>query len=80
MGATTSDVMYYFRQLAGVESMPIAKVIPGKGKIYTAKTGAGARITLRDFSTSSQQTGASWTIDVMDKSINGGRMVEIKFK
>ncbi|HHQ2546026.1 TPA: hypothetical protein ACSPK5_005272, partial [Pseudomonas aeruginosa] len=80
MGATTSDVMSYFRQLAGVENMPVAKVIPGKGTIYTAKTDAGARITLRDFSTSSQQTGASWTIDVMDKSINGGRMVEIKFK
>ncbi|HCF2476949.1 MULTISPECIES: hypothetical protein [Pseudomonas aeruginosa group] len=80
MGATTSDVMSYFRQLAGVENMPAAKVIPGKGAIYTAKTDAGARITLRDFSTSSQQTGASWTIDVMDKSINGGRMVEIKFK
>ncbi|PKM25676.1 MAG: hypothetical protein CVV09_09490 [Gammaproteobacteria bacterium HGW-Gammaproteobacteria-13] len=80
IGATTSDVMSYFRQLAGVENMPVAKVIPGKGAIYTAKTDAGARITLRDFSTSSQQTGASWTIDVMDKSINGGRMVEIKFK
>lgn len=80
MGATTSDVMSYFRQLAGVENMPVAKVIPGKGTIYTAKTDAGARITLRDFSMSSQQTGASWTIDVMDKSINGGRMVEIKFK
>ena len=22
----------------------------------------------------------TWTIDVLDKSINGGRMVEIKFK
>jgi filamentous hemagglutinin len=79
-GATTSDVMSYFKQLAGVESMPVAKVVPGKGTIYTATTEGGSKITLRDFSRSSQQTGASWTIDVMDKVINGGRTVEIKFK
>ncbi|MCF3987949.1 hypothetical protein L2D75_32030, partial [Pseudomonas aeruginosa] len=29
MGATTSDVMSYFRQLAGVENMPVAKSIKG---------------------------------------------------
>ncbi|KAF1003832.1 MAG: 16S rRNA endonuclease CdiA [Pseudomonas sp.] len=79
-GATTSDVMSYFKQLAGVENMPVAKVVPGKGTIYTATTEGGSKITLRDFSRSSQQTGASWTIDVMDKVINGGRTVEIKFK
>jgi filamentous hemagglutinin len=79
IGATTSDVMYYFRQLSGVEDMTAARWIPGKGTIYTATSEAGAKITLRDFSMSSQQTGASWTTDVMDKSINGGE-VEIKFK
>ncbi|NGT16182.1 hypothetical protein [Achromobacter insolitus] len=79
-GATTSDVMSYFKQLAGVESMPVARIVPGKGTIYIIKTESGSKITLRDFSTSSQQTGANWTIDVMDKAINGGRTVEIKFK
>ncbi|MCX3378123.1 MULTISPECIES: hypothetical protein [Pseudomonas aeruginosa group] len=37
MGATTSDVMSYFRQLAGVENMPAAKVIPGKGQYIQPK-------------------------------------------
>lgn len=60
--------------------MPVAIVVPGKGVIYTAKTGVGPRIFLRDFSTSSQQTGASWTIDVMDRSTNGVRTVRVNFK
>lgn len=83
-GATDADVMTYFKQLAGLESMPSAKVVPGKGTVYlikvTAGPSAGSTVTLRDFSTSAQQTGAKWTIDLMTPSINGGRRVEVKFK
>ncbi|PVZ84730.1 hypothetical protein C9426_22335 [Serratia sp. S1B] len=83
-GATDADVMSYFKQITGSESMPPAKVIPGKGTVYSVKItegpNAGSTFTLRDFSTSAQQTGANWTIDLMTPSINGGRRVEVKFK
>lgn len=79
-GATTSDVMGYFKKLAGIEEMPAAKVVAGKGEVFPASTESGAKITLRNFSTSAQQSGASWTIDVIDSSINSGRRVEIKCK
>ncbi|MGO4797048.1 VENN motif pre-toxin domain-containing protein, partial [Serratia quinivorans] len=83
-GANDADVMTYFKQLSGSENMPSAKVVPGKGTVYSIKVtegpSAGSTLTLRDFSTSAQQTGAKWTIDLMTPSINGGRRVEIKFK
>ena len=83
-GATDADVMTYFKQLAGAENMPSAKVVPGKGTVYSIKVtegpSAGSTLTLRDFSTSAQQTGAKWTIDLTTPSINGGRRVEVKFK
>jgi hypothetical protein len=83
-GATTDDVMKYFRQLAGTEDMPQVKVIPGQGDLYNVKVtsgpNAGSSVTLRQFSTSAGESGATWTIDVTTPSINGGRRVEIKFK
>ncbi|WP_416340013.1 DUF6862 domain-containing protein [Pantoea piersonii] len=83
-GATDADVITYFKQLTGSEKMPETKVIPGKGEIYSVKVtegpNAGSTITLRNFSTSAQQTGAKWTIDLMTPSINNGRRVEVKFK
>jgi hypothetical protein len=83
-GATDADVMTYFKQLAGSEKMPEAKVIQGKGEVYSVKVtegpNAGSTLTLRNFSTSAQQTGAKWTIDLMTPSINNGRRVEVKFK
>lgn len=83
-GATDADVMTYFKQLTGSENMPSVKVVPGKGNLYSVKItegpSAGSTVTLRDFSTSAQQTGAKWTIDLMTPSINGRRRVEVKFK
>lgn len=83
-GATDADVMTYFKQLAGSEKMPEAKIVSGKGEVYSVKVtegpNAGSTITLRNFSTSAQQTGAKWTIDLMTPSINNGRRVEVKFK
>lgn len=83
-GTTTSDVMSYFRQLIGAEIMPVVKSIPGKGDVYAATinsgVNAGSKITLRDFSKSTQQSGAAWTIDVINPSISAGKRIEIKFK
>lgn len=83
-GATDADVITYFKQLTRTEKMPPVKVVPGKGNVYSVKIiegpSAGSTITLRDFSTSAQQTGAKWTIDLTTPSINGGRRVEVKFK
>lgn len=79
-GATTSDVTSYFKKLAGIEEMPPARVVNGKGEVFAVTSESGAKFTLRNFSNSSQSTGASWTIDVIDASINAGRRVEIKFK
>jgi len=83
-GATTSDVMGFFRRLAGVEDMPSAAMVPGKGIVYSVKItsgpNAGSAISLRNFSTSAEQTGAVWTIDVKNPAINNGRFVELKFK
>lgn len=83
-GATTSDVMKYFKQLTESDSMPTVKSIPGKGDVYAAKItsgeNAGSKITLRNFSDSAQQSGATWTIDVINPSINADKRIEIKFK
>ncbi|WP_432783780.1 filamentous hemagglutinin N-terminal domain-containing protein [Pseudomonas corrugata] len=83
-GTTELDVMNYFKQLAGVKAMPDVKSIPGKGDVYavTISSGVnvGSKITLRNFSSSAQQSGAAWTIDVINPLINSGKRVEIKFK
>ncbi|WP_179854676.1 RHS repeat-associated core domain-containing protein, partial [Gilliamella sp. Nev5-1] len=55
-GASEADVMAYFKRLSGVDTMPTAKIIPGKGTIYSIKItegpNAGSNITLRNFSES----------------------------
>ncbi|EFN4921216.1 hemagglutinin, partial [Escherichia coli] len=40
---------------------PLKEVRPG---IYTAKLDNGTSITLRNLSSSQEQTGARWTIDI----------------
>lgn len=79
-GASTADVMAYFQTLGGINAMPAARTIPGKGQLYVVTTPGGATLRLRDFSSSSEATGAKWTIDIVHSSINGGRAVEMKFK
>ncbi|EEV6139338.1 hypothetical protein GP938_25645 [Escherichia coli] len=56
---TEKQIHNYAQQLAG--DTPLKEVRPG---IYTAKLENGTSITLRDVSTSQQQTGARWTIDI----------------
>lgn len=83
-GASDSDVMAYFKQLAGIDAMPTAKIIPGKGTVYSVKVteglNAGSSVTLRDFSNSTSQTNAKWTIDIQNMNINKGNRVEVKFQ
>ena len=56
---TDKQIHNYAQQLAG--DTLLKEVRPG---IYTAKLENGTSITLRDVSTSQQQTGARWTIDI----------------
>ena len=83
-GASEADVMAYFKQLSGVDAMPTAKIIPGKGTVYSVKVtegpNAGSNITLRSFSDSATQTKAKWTIDIKNPGINKGNRVEMKFQ
>lgn len=83
-GASEADVKTYFQQISGAEVLPAAKAIPGKGTLYSVKVtsgaNAGSTMTLRDFSNSTEQTGAKWTIDVITPSINKGKKVEMKFQ
>ncbi|MFK8259578.1 hypothetical protein ACFL9S_17545 [Erwinia sp. AnSW2-5] len=83
-GATEADVMAYFRRLAGVEIMPAAKIIPGKGTVYSVKVSegpdAGSRVTLRDFTDSAEKTKVKWIIDIKKTKDDKGNGVEIKFQ
>ncbi|WP_081302269.1 RHS repeat-associated core domain-containing protein [Gilliamella sp. Nev3-1] len=87
-GASEADVMAYFKRLSGVDTMPTAKIIPGKGTIYSIKItegpNAGSNITLRNFSESVAQTKAKWTIDIKNPSINirkqSGDEISMNFK
>jgi hypothetical protein len=77
-GATDSEVQNYFLELTGASQLPTARVIQGKGAIYVVSSPQG-NFTLRDFSTSSGQTGSAWTID-LPKGVAGTTYnPEIKF-
>ncbi|WP_217483982.1 hemagglutinin repeat-containing protein [Achromobacter pulmonis] len=52
-GATDAQVKQYFIDLSGVSEIPVARIIPGRGRIYVVKTPKG-NFTLRDFGTSSE--------------------------
>ncbi|EHK8964583.1 hypothetical protein [Escherichia coli] len=56
---TDKQIHNYAQQLAG--DTPLKEVRPG---IYTAKLDNGTSITLRNLSSSQEQTGARWTIDI----------------
>ncbi|RKE24464.1 hypothetical protein B0G76_8352 [Paraburkholderia sp. BL23I1N1] len=77
-GATDAQVQQYFMELTGSPELPAAQAIPGKGTIYVVKTPSG-NFTLRDFSSSSGQTGSAWTIDVPKGAVGTTYNPEIKF-
>ena len=77
---TDKQIHNYAQQLAG--DTPLKEVRPG---IYTAKLNNGTSITLRNLSSSQEQTGARWTIDIKgNKQLSDiaykYKDVEIKFK
>ncbi|MBI0736331.1 Contact-dependent inhibitor A, partial [Escherichia coli] len=77
---TDKQIHNYAQQLAG--DTPLKEVRPG---IYTAKLDNGTSITLRNLSSSQEQTGARWTIDIKgNKQLSDiaykYKDVEIKFK
>ncbi|WP_175932828.1 hypothetical protein [Burkholderia sp. BCC0801] len=77
-GATDAQVQQFFMELTGTTKLPVARTIPGKGTVYVVNTPNG-NFALRDFSTSSGQTGAAWTIDVPKAAVGTTYNPEIKF-
>ncbi|SUD99079.1 hypothetical protein [Providencia rettgeri] len=77
-GASEAEVKQYFIELTGNKSLPEARVVPGKGNIYTVKTPNGS-FNLRDFSNSASETGKAWTIDIPRGIAKDAAPVEIKF-
>ncbi|WP_241748218.1 hypothetical protein [Providencia rettgeri] len=77
---TGQQIYNYAEQLA---AQPLTKVKDG---IYTAKLTDGTMITLRSVSSSAEQTGARWTVQIRNNPTlrqveNGlGRNAEIKFR
>jgi filamentous hemagglutinin len=81
-GLTDQQIYNYAQQLAG--GAPLKQVRPG---VWMADLGGGQQIRLRSVSSSQQQTGARWTIDVQGNSqinsslgISLDKRVELKFK
>lgn len=80
---TDADIMQYAQELAG--NVPLREVAPGR---FVANLGEGQQIRLRNVSTSQQQNGARWTVDVQgNPQINNtlglqnpNAKVEIKFR
>ncbi|ENA4256918.1 contact-dependent inhibition effector tRNA nuclease [Escherichia coli] len=78
---TDKQIHNYAQQLAG--DTPLKEVRPG---IYTAKLDNGTSLTLRNLSSSQEQTGARWTIDIRGNqqlaeiAHKYGRQIEIKFR
>jgi len=77
-GATDVEVKQYFSELTGSTDLPSPRTIPGKGDIYVVNTPEG-NFTLRNFSSSSGQTGPAWTIDVPKAATGTTYNPEIKF-
>ena len=87
-GLSENEVKAYFRELAGVADLPVAKTIYAKdgkalGTIWTVSDGKGGSFSLRDFASSTDLSGPVWTIEVpktMVPTVNtSGKSVEIKF-
>ncbi|MET3454253.1 filamentous hemagglutinin [Pseudomonas kilonensis] len=77
-GATDTEIKQYFSELTGSPSLPAPRRIPGKGDIYVVNT-PGGNFTLRNFASSTGQTGPAWTIDI-PKAVTGTTYnPEIKF-
>lgn len=81
---TDSEIMKYAQELAG--NVPLKAT--ANGKVFVADLGNGQQIRLRNISSSQQQTGTRWTIDIAgNKALqtkagisDSAPRLEIKFK
>lgn len=83
-GATEKEIKDFFTQLGG-KTLPSPRTITNKdgstkGVIYVIEISKGKNLTLRNFSTSDDRTGAKWTIDVPAGMGHSTNQTEIKFK
>lgn len=82
-GASDAMVRDYFLQLAGADKLPSPKSVNIRGQsaeIYTLVRGDGVKLNLRNGSSSSGDTGARWTIDLIGSPSLKAPKVEVKFK
>jgi hypothetical protein len=77
-GASDAQINQFFLELTGASVMPAPRIIPGKGTLYVISTPGGS-FNLRDFSSSSEQTGPAWTIDLPKGAVGMTYNPEIKF-
>lgn len=77
-GASDAQVNQFFLELTGASIMPAPRIIPGKGTLYVVSTPGGS-FNLRDFSSSSEQSGPAWTIDLPKGAVGMTYNPEIKF-
>ncbi|MHA6844519.1 hemagglutinin [Ralstonia syzygii] len=76
---TDQEIRNFAQQLAG--DVPLKQVAPN---VYNAKLADGTIVNLRSISSSQQQTGARWTVDLIGNPSVGTLMkrnaIEMKFK
>ena len=77
-GATDLEIKQYFAELTNLENLPAPRSIPGKGEIYVVRTPNG-NFNLRNFSSSAEQTGPAWTIDIPKAASGTTYNPELKF-
>lgn len=83
-GVSETQIKQLFKELAGVKDLPKPREIKGKasidgkqGVIYAIKKSNGENLTLRNFSTSVNETKARWTIQT---TASNGFKSEFKFQ
>nr|WP_302328734.1 hemagglutinin repeat-containing protein [Pseudomonas sp. DVZ6] len=83
VGASEGMVKSYFMQLGGVEQLPAPKSITIRGQavdLYALVRADGVKINLRNGSSSTAESGAQWTIDIIGHPGVKAPKLEVKFK
>ena len=87
-GLSWDQVQKYFLELTGAKELPVGRKTYAKdgsqvGTIWTVADGRGGTYTLRDFASSSGQSGPVWTIEVpkslVPNATTSGKSLEVKF-
>ncbi|MCX5509187.1 hemagglutinin repeat-containing protein, partial [Pseudomonas sp. BJa3] len=83
LGASEGMVKSYFMQLGGVEQLPAPKSINIRGQtveLYALVRADGVKMNLRNGSSSTAESGAQWTIDIIGHPGVKASKLEVKFK